>query len=116
MDATMDEAANTALLLEQHIHEKVMRALVDVTLAEPHKVSVLRALEQGSTQDVASYEYRRVLVLSLVNDYTFQQNLRQMVMTVLREEISSQVRTQVEFERHRYNSTLVSSSTTLAAR
>jgi hypothetical protein len=87
-EATLDEAASTALLLDQHIQVKIMTALVDVVFDDPQKISVLRAMEQGHI-GYATAEFRRTLVLSIVNDYTFQQNMRQMLVTAVRDEVRS---------------------------
>jgi len=110
-EATLDEAANTALLLEQHIHQKIMAALVDVVFDDSQKVSVLRAMEQGAIPYI-TYEFRRNLVLSVVNEYNFQQNLRQLVVSIVRDEVRGAIERERLAAQQRYV-TLSSSTTTV---
>lgn len=86
--ATMDEAAATALLLDQHIHAKVMHALADMLFADTDKARVFRALEQGSDTAYVAHVFTRTLILNLVRDDTFQQNLRYQVNELVRTEVA----------------------------
>lgn len=87
-DATMDAAANTALLLEQYIHEKIMRALVDITLPKYQAKAVTDTLDFGATIEYAATEFRRMLMHSVSQDQTFVTNLRYLVMNIVQEEFA----------------------------
>ena len=97
-DATMDEATNTALLLEQHIHEKLMRALVEITLTKHQAKVVADTLDFGATIEYAATEFRRMLIHSVVYDHNFEANLRQMVMTLVQEEVAKLVRSRQDLD------------------
>lgn len=97
-DATMDEAANTALLLEQHIHEKIMRALVEITLPPYQAKAVTDTLDFGASIEFAATEFRRMLMHSIAQDQTFVTNLRYLVMNIVQEEFAKLVRSRQDLD------------------
>ena len=83
----MDEAANTALLLEQHIQEKLARALADFMFGDTigSKTSVHRAVESGNIPFAAAV-VREQLVFQVVHSEVFKNNMTYMVKNIIREE------------------------------
>lgn len=108
-DATMDEAANTALLLEQHIHEKIMRALVEITLPPPQAKAVTDTLDFGARLEYAAMEFRRMLMHSIAQDQTFVTNLRYLVMNIVQEEFAKLVRSRQDLEEMIKSATVLNS-------
>lgn len=111
-DATMDEAANTAILLEQHIQEKILRALVDITLPPHQAKAVTDTLDYGAAMPYAVTEFRRMLMHSIAEDPTFTTNMRYLVIQIVREEIATQMRTQQELEKTRQSVTVWNNTST----
>ena len=86
-EVSMDEAANTALLLEQHIQEKLARALADFMFGDTigSKTSVHSALASGNMPYTAMV-VRDQLVLQFVHSEVFMNNMTYMVKNIIREE------------------------------
>lgn len=89
-EATMDEAANTALLLEQHIQKKMAHAVNDFLFSDSisgHKMLSL-AIE-GDNLPLAALKARDELALQIVHSSVFQNNLNYLTKTAVREEIGT---------------------------
>jgi len=87
-EVSMDEAANTALLLEQHIQEKLARALADFMFGDSigSKGSVHSAVASGNMPFTAMV-VRDQLVLQFVHSETFKNNVTYMVKNIIRDEM-----------------------------
>lgn len=85
----MDEAANTALLLEQHIQKKMATALAEFLFADYTGIqySVQKAID-GENMPVAARTTRQELTLQIVHSSAFQNNLSYLVKNVIREEMT----------------------------
>ena len=88
-EATIDEAANTALLLEQHIQSKLVMALADFMFGDTigSKTSVHRAVESGNMPFAATV-VREQLTFQMVHSEVFKNNMTYMVKNIIREEMS----------------------------
>ncbi len=88
-EVTMDEAANTALLLEQHIQEKMARALADFLFGDSigSRQTLQKAIEAGN-MPFAAMTARQELALQIVHSEVFRNNLEYMVKNVVREEMT----------------------------
>lgn len=99
--ATMDEAANTALLLEQHIQDKMARALADFMFGDAigASIQINKALDAGNLPH-ASVVVRQELMMQLVHSDVFKNNLAYMVKNIVRDEMASlQTMVREEFAR-----------------
>lgn len=87
-EVTMDEAANTALLLEQHIQEKLAYALADFMFGDSigSKGSVHSAVASGNMPFTATV-VRKELTLQIVHSETFRNNVAYIVKNVVRDEM-----------------------------
>lgn len=88
-DVSMDEAANTALLLEQHIQKKMAHAVNDFLFSDAiagHKM--LSSAIEGENLPLAAIKAREALALQIVHSPVFQNNLNYLVKTVVREEMT----------------------------
>jgi hypothetical protein len=88
-EATIDEAANTALLLEQHIQKKMAHAVNDFLFSDSiagHRM--LDAAIEGDNLAFAAHKAREELALQIVHSSAFQNNLNYLVKNVVREEMT----------------------------
>ena len=112
-EVSMDEAANTALLLEQHIQEKMARALADFMFGDTiaSKGSIHTAVASGDMRYTASV-VREQLVYQLVHSTVFKNNMTYMVKGIIRDEMAD-LRSMVreEFARGILNNTFTSNRT-----
>jgi hypothetical protein len=112
-EVSMDEAANTALLLEQHIQEKMARALADFMFGDSigSGSTVRKALDSGNIPHAAMV-VREQLVFQLVHSTMFENNMTYMVKNIIREE-TADIRRMVreEFARGMLSNTFTSNRT-----
>lgn len=87
-EVSMDEAANTALLLEQHIQEKMALALADFMFGDSigSKGSVHSAVASGNMPFTATV-VRKELIFQIVHSETFKNNVAYLVKSVVRDEM-----------------------------
>lgn len=88
-EATLDEAANTALLLEQHIQKKMAHAVNDFLFSD--SISGHRTLDtaiEAENMPFAAMTARQELALQIVHSSSFRNNLEYMVKNVVREEMT----------------------------
>jgi len=112
-EVSMDEAANTALLLEQHIQEKMARALAAFMFGDTiaSNGSVHSAVASGDMRYTALV-VREQLVYQLVHSTVFENNMTYMVKNIIREE-TADIRRMVreEFARGMLSNTFTSNRT-----
>jgi ribonucleotide reductase beta subunit family protein with ferritin-like domain len=112
-EVSMDEAANTALLLEQHIQEKMARALADFMFGDSigSGSTVRKALDSGNIPHAAMV-VREQLVFQLVHSDVFRSNMTYMVKDIIREEMADlRIMVREEFARGILNNTFTSNRT-----
>jgi len=88
-EVSMDEAANTALLLEQHIQKKMAHAIKDFLFGDT--TGSHRLLDTAIESDnlaFAALRAREELALQIVHSSAFQNNLNYLVKNVVREEMT----------------------------
>ena len=88
-EVSMDEAANTALLLEQHIQKKMAHAVNDFLFGDT--IGARRMLDTAIESDnlvFAAHKAREELALQIVHSSAFQNNLNYLVKNVIREEMT----------------------------
>ena len=112
-EVSMDEAANTALLLEQHIQKKMAHAVNDFLFSD-HKPShqMFDTIIERENLHFASPEVRAELTRHIVHSEVFRNNLEYMVKNVVREEMT-ELRQMVreEFARGMLSNTFTSNRT-----
>jgi ribonucleotide reductase beta subunit family protein with ferritin-like domain len=88
-EVSMDEAANTALLLEQHIQEKMARALADFMFGDSigSGSTVRKALDSGNIPHAAMV-VREQMIFQMVHSEVFKNNMTYMVKNIIREEMT----------------------------
>jgi hypothetical protein len=112
-EVSMDEAANTALLLEQHIQEKMAQALADFMFGDTigSKTSVHNALASGNMPFTAM-TVREQLIFQIVHSEVFKNNMTYLVKNIIREETEGLRRmVREEFARGILNNTFNSNRT-----
>jgi len=89
-EVPIDEAANTAILLEQHIQEKLAYALADFMFGDTvaSKGSVHHAVDSGNMPHAALI-VRRELAQQIVHCDVFKNSLNYMVKAAIREEVET---------------------------
>lgn len=88
-EVSMDEAANTALLLEQHIQKKMAHAINDFLFGDTIGARrMLDAAIEGDNLTFAAHKAREELALQIVHSSAFQNNLNYLVKNVVREEMT----------------------------
>lgn len=88
-EVSMDEAANTALLLEQHIQKKMAHAVNDFLFSDSisgHKM--LSSAIEGDNLPLAAIMARDELALHIVRSSVFKNNVNYLVKTAVREEMT----------------------------
>ncbi len=88
-EVSMDEAANTALLLEQHIQKKMAHAVKDFLFGDT--IGARRMLDAAIKCDnlvMTAHTAREELALQIVHSSAFQNNLNYLVKNVIREEMT----------------------------
>jgi hypothetical protein len=88
-EVSMDEAANTALLLEQHIQKKMAHAVKDFLFAGT--IASYQTMDTAIECDnlvMAAHTAREELALQIVHSSAFQNNLNYLVKNVIREEMT----------------------------
>lgn len=88
-EATLDEAANTALLLEQHIQNKMAMALTEFLFSDSigSQKTLQKAIEAGN-MPFAAMTARQELALQIVHSDVFKNNMAYLVKNVVREEMT----------------------------
>lgn len=91
-EVSMDEAANTALLLEQHIQKKMAHAIKDFlfsdTIGSHRSHRMLDTAIESDNLAFAAHKAREELALQIVHSSAFQNNLNYLVKNVVREEMT----------------------------
>ncbi len=87
-EVSMDEAANTALLLEQHIKEKMALALADFMFGDTiaSTGSVHSAVASGDMR-YAAMVVREQLIYQMVHSTVFKNNMTYLVKGIIRDEM-----------------------------
>lgn len=88
-EVTMDEAANTALLLEQHIHKKMATALAEFMFSDSigSQKTILGAID-AENMPFAARVVREQLIFQIVHSEQFKNNLSYMIKDVVRNEMT----------------------------
>lgn len=88
-EVSMDEAVNTALLLEQHMQKKMATAIAEFLFADyPMIRSTVQKAIDGENMPFASMTTVNELSLQIVHSSAFQNNLNYLVKNVIREEMT----------------------------
>lgn len=87
-EVPIDEAANTALLLEQHIKQKMALALSEFLFADSigSKKTLDMAVESGQMA-LAAITAREQLIFQIVHTEQFKTNLRYLIRNIMQEEM-----------------------------
>ncbi len=88
-EVSMNEAVNTALLLEQHMQKKMATAIAEFLFADYPGIrsSVENAID-GGNMPFASMTTVKELTLQVVHSSAFQNNLSYLVKNIVREEMT----------------------------
>lgn len=89
-EVSMDEAANTAILLEQYIQKKMAHAVNDFLFSDSisgHKM--LSSAIEGGNLPLAAIKARDELALQIVHSSVFKNNVNYLVKTAVREELGT---------------------------
>lgn len=110
-EVNIDEAANTALLLEQHIEQKLAKAVIDVFMADAMPRSPIpnlhRYAEDGNFRTLSS-EIRNWLALDMMQQYSVRNSLAHMIREEIRQSHGMIVEiVRAELQRARMGSTLM---------
>lgn len=88
-EVTIDEAANTAILLEQYIQKKMAHAVNDFLFGDT--IASHRMLDTAIESDnlaFAALKAREELALQIVHSSVFQSNLNYLIKRAVREEMT----------------------------
>ena len=89
-EATMDEAANTALLLEQHIYKKVAGVVNDFLFSDSvgSHTSISSCIEQENNMPSVAVVARNQIMFQIIHSEQFKMNLRYLVRNEVQTEMA----------------------------
>lgn len=89
-EVSMDEAANTALLLEQHIYKKVAGVVNDFLFSDSvgSHTSISNCIEQGNNMPSVAVVARNQIMFQIIHSEQFKMNLNYLIKNVVRTEMA----------------------------